>query len=71
MVIAWIRNILVNEEDAGKSDYMKIIYRKILRISPGPTLVQKAFFAGLIFGGNYFWKALLLEGILRFKMGWT
>ena len=40
-------------------------------ISPGLILVQNAFFAGLIFGGAYFRRGLLLEGILPFKMGWT
>ena len=45
-------------------------YRKIPMISPGLIFVQKAFFGGLIFGGAYFRRGLLLEGILRFKMGW-
>ena len=44
-------------------------YRKIPIISPGLIFAKKAFFAGLIFGGAYFWRGLLSEGILRFKMG--
>ena len=46
-------------------------YSEIPIISPGLTFVQKAFFAGLIFGGAYFRRGLLLEGIVRFKMGWN
>ena len=48
----------------------KVKYCKIPIISPGLIFVQKAFFAGLIFGRAYFRRGLLLEGILRFKMGW-
>ena len=44
-------------------------YCEIPIICPGLVFVQKAFFAGLIFGGAYFRRSLLLEGILRFKMG--
>ena len=48
------------------------VYRKISIISPGLIFVQKDVLLGLfsgelIFGGAY----LLLEGILRFKMGWA
>ena len=46
-----------------------ILYRKILIISLGLIFVQKTLFAGLIFAGAYFGRGLLLEGILRFKMG--
>ena len=46
-------------------------YHKILIISSGLIFVQKAFFAGLNFGEAYFWRGLLLEGILCFKMGWA
>ena len=48
----------------------KIAYRKIPIIVPGLIFV-KGFFAGLIFGGAYFPRALSLEGSLRFKMGWA
>ena len=48
---------------------MGLNFRKILIISPGLTFVQKAFFAGLIFGGANFPRGLLLEGFLHFKMG--
>ena len=34
-------------------------------------ICSKGFFAGLIFGAAYFRRGLLLEGILRFKMGWA
>ena len=44
---------------------MITIYHKIPIISPG------LIFAGLIFGGTYVRRGLLLEGIFRFKMGWT
>ena len=44
---------------------------KIPIISTGLIFVQKDFFAGLIFGEAYFRRGLLLEGILRFKMGWS
>ena len=37
----------------------------------GLTFVQKAFLAGPIFGGAYFRRGLLLNEILRFKMGWA
>ena len=46
-------------------------YRKIPIVSPGLIFVQKAFLAGLIFGGAYFRSGLLSEGILHFKMGWA
>ena len=48
-----------------------IKYRKIPIVSPRFTFVQKAYFAGLIFGVAYFRRGLLLEGILRFKIGCT
>ena len=44
------------------------VYRKIPIISPGLIFV---FFGALIFVGASFWWGLLLEGILRFKMGWA
>ena len=37
--------------------------------NPGLIFVQKAFFSGLIFGVAYFRRGLLLEEILRFKIG--
>ena len=43
-------------------------YRKNPIISLGLIFVQKAYFAGLIFGGAYFWRGLLLEGTLCFKI---
>ena len=46
-------------------------YHKIPIISPGLNICSKGFFAGLVLGGAYFRRGLLLEGILRFKMGWT
>ena len=49
----------------------KIKYREILIISPKLIFAQKAFFTGLIFGGAYFRRSLLLEEILRFKVGWA
>ena len=36
---------------------------------PWAYICSKGFFAGLIFGGAYFRRGFLLEGILRFKMG--
>ena len=56
--------------------YSLIGYHKIPIISPGILFVQKVlvvglFFGELIFGGLYYQKALLSEGILRFKMGWA
>ena len=52
---------------------MYINYRKIPLISPGliTDLFKGLFWCGLIFGGAYFWRGLLLAGILGFKMGWT
>ena len=44
-------------------------YRKIPVISPGLTFVQKVVSLGLFWG--YFRRGLLLEGILRFKVGWA
>ena len=37
---------------------------------PWAYICSKGVFAGLIFGGAYFRRGLLLEGILHFKMGW-
>ena len=50
------------------------MYRKIPIINPGLIFVQKTFALGLfsgerIFGGAYFRRGLLLDGILCFKMG--
>ena len=46
-------------------------YRKGPIIGPGLIFIQNVF-AGLIFGGAYFRsRGLLLDGILRLKMGWT
>ena len=45
-------------------------YRKIPIIT-WLIFVQKAFLMGLIFGGTYFRRGLLLEGILPFKMDWA
>ena len=36
---------------------------------PWAYIGSKGLFAGLIFGGAYFRRGLLLEGILRFKLG--
>ena len=44
-------------------------HRKIPIISPGLIFVQKAVLLGFIFGGAYFQRGLLLEGILHFKKG--
>ena len=44
------------------------VYRKIPIISHGLIFVQKAFF---IFGGAYFRRGVLLEGIFRFKIVWA
>ena len=47
----------------------KETYCKIKMISPGLMFAQKAFL--FIFRGAYIRRGLLLEGILRFKMGWA
>ena len=47
------------------------IYRIIPIIIPGLIFVQKAFYGELIFRGAYLPRGLLLEGILRFEMGWA
>ena len=47
------------------------VHCKIAIIIPGFVFVQSAFFGGLIFGGAYFQRGLLLEGILHFKTVWT
>ena len=49
-------------------DDLLAIYHKIPFISPGLTLVQKAFLLDL-FQGSIFLEGLLSEGILHFKMG--
>ena len=36
-----------------------------------PWVCSQGRFAGLIFGGAYFQRGLLLQGILYFKMGWA
>ena len=36
---------------------------------PWAYICSKGCFAGLIFGGAYFQRGLILEGILCFKMG--
>ena len=54
-----------------KTILLRCIYHKIPIINPGLIFVQKAVLPGLFFGGAYFWRGLLLEGILRFKMGWV
>ena len=48
-------------------------YRKIPVQSNNPwaNICSKGCFAGLISGEAYFRRGLLLEGILRFKMGWA
>ena len=38
---------------------------------PWAYIYSKGFFAGLIFWGTYFWRGLLSEGILCFKMSWV
>ena len=50
--------------------FVVAIYRKIPIISPGRIFVQ-SFLPGIIFGRAYFLRSSLLEGILRFKVGWT
>ena len=52
--------ILQRKEKSTDRSKRQAAYRKIC---------LKGFFAGLIFGGAYFRRGLLLEGILRFKMG--
>ena len=64
--------VIIVEDDLDVGKYFIFTYRKIPIISPGLVLnfVQKAFLpAGLIFGGAYFRKDLLSEGIFCFKMG--
>ena len=39
--------------------------------SPWAYICSKSFFGGIIFGGAYFRRVLLLEGILCFKMAWA
>ena len=52
--------------------FAKLRDRKISIIRSGLIFVQKAlFFDRFIFGGAYFRRGLLLEGSLRFKIGWT
>ena len=58
------------------NSFCVIKFRKIPIISSGLIFVQKAFLLGLfsgelIFGGAYYRRGLLSEGILRFKLGWT
>ena len=51
-----------------------LTHRKIAIISRSAGLIfsfSKGSFAGLNFGVVYFRRGLLLEGILRFKMGWA
>ena len=49
---------------------MRNVYRKISIISPGLMFVQKAFLVGL-FSVELISEGLLLEGILRLKIGWA
>ena len=47
-------------------------YRKIPIIRPGLIFVQRDFLVGLFqFGEACFWRILLSEGVLRFKIGWA
>ena len=50
---------------------LKVNYHKIPIISPGLIFVQKAVLLSLFSGELIFGEAYLLEGILRFKMGWA
>ena len=59
---------LIHEPIARRVDAIDN-YRKIQIISPGFIFAQKAFSLGLSFGGAYFRRGLLSEGILGFKMG--
>ena len=64
-------SLLVYSESATNIYLFQVIkYRKILIISPGLIIVQKAAFLGL-FLESLFSEGLLLKGILRFKMGWA
>ena len=56
---------------SGATDAKTAKCRKIPIISPGLIFVEKAFSLGLFSGGAYFWRGLLLKGILRFKLGWA
>ena len=47
-----------------------MLYRKILKISPGAYFL-KALFEGLIFGGACIQRGLSTEGNLRFKIDWA
>ena len=58
---------IVGLRDAEQNDreqVARVRYCKIPITRPGLIFVRKAFFAGLIFGGAFYW-----QGILRFKIG--
>ena len=46
-------------------------WRFYIPSNPDNIFVKKGFFARLIFGGAYFLRGLIWEGILHFKMGWA
>ena len=48
-----------------------LIPAKILLNSDNKPWAYIRAFVGLIFGGAYFRRSLLLKGILCFKMGWA
>ena len=58
------------KDDVSPHDMITLfmLYCEIPIISPGLIFVQKTFSGEFIFGGAYFWRDLLLEGILHFKM---
>ena len=58
-----IENGILASQVSSLCKFNVIIYRKIPIISPGLTFCSKGFFAGPVFGGAYFWRGLLLEGI--------
>ena len=59
--------LFMRQKLPSKADFEGALsrYRKIPKNKPW---LIKACFAGLIFGGAYFLRGLLLERILRFKM---
>ena len=61
MQLASLGDEIISEDYYAISSYCKIPI-----ISPGLIFVD-----GLILGGAYFRRGLLLERILHFKIGWT
>ena len=59
---------LSSEQLSSQVCWRRLVFARLSNysiISPGLIFVL----TGLIFGGGYFRRGLLLEGILRFKMG--